>query len=43
MNLLYRVFALYPNGTVIHYKCFIEQPDKNVDPVTGQRFDTKEY
>eukprot|EP00029_Vermamoeba_vermiformis_P006348 TRINITY_DN2461_c0_g1_i1.p1 TRINITY_DN2461_c0_g1~~TRINITY_DN2461_c0_g1_i1.p1 ORF type:complete len:890 (+),score=177.72 TRINITY_DN2461_c0_g1_i1:46-2715(+) len=37
------VFASYPNGTIIHYMCYTKNADKNVDPVTGQRFDTKEY
>jgi len=32
------VFARYPNGVVVHYKC---SPDKNVCPVTGTRFNTR--
>jgi len=32
-------FAYYPNGTVIHYLCYKKLEDKNVCPVTGERFD----
>lgn len=35
------VFARYPNGIVVHYKCYAKQKDRNVDPVTGARFDRR--
>jgi hypothetical protein len=30
-----RVFAYFPNGTVVHFKCF---RDATIDPVTGLDF-----
>lgn len=38
LRIYHSIFARYPSGVVIHYLCYKQQSDKNIDPVTGERY-----